>query len=229
MRVLSRADFIRAILLCLTPALAGCSLTGGGSPPAPTAAGVTTGATSASSTGSGISDRMSSMLFGSPAQQGQGAVEPDNPDCPPLDVRQGASTITVYGSGEQAATNVRYQATVGQLARECAVLGATMTIKVGLQGRIILGPVGGPGRLDVPIRFALVQEGPEPKTIWTKLYKVAVDIPAGQTNVSFVHIEDNITFPKPKSSELEAYVIYAGFDQQGLREQPRARRGRPAR
>jgi hypothetical protein len=172
---------------------------------------------------------MTSALFGPPARPGQGAAEPDRTHCPPLDVRQGASTITVYGSGDRVATNVRYQATVAELARECAALGATMTIKVGLQGRVILGPVGGPGRLDVPVRFALVQEGPEPKTIWTKLYKLSVEIPAGQTNVPFTHIEDNLTFPKPRPSELEAYVIYAGFDQQGLREEPRGRRGRRGR
>jgi hypothetical protein len=186
--------------------------------------------TAATPASAGFTDRMNSYLFGPPAQPGQGPAEPEDPDCPPIDVRQGASTITVYGSGDQAATNVRYQATVGQLARECAVLGATMTMKVGLQGRIILGPVGGPGRLDVPIRLALVQEGPDPKPIWTKLYRVPVEIPPGQTNVPFVHIEDNMTFPKPSAAALEAYVIYAGFDRQGLKEQPaRGRRQRSAR
>ena len=33
------------------------------------------------------------------------------------------------------------------------------------QGRIIIGPAGGPGKVDVPLRIAVVQEGVKPKTI----------------------------------------------------------------
>ena len=210
------------ILICAGAAAliaAACSGPSAG-PTSPTAASATTGG--------GFTERMSSTLFGAPAGPSQNSTGTDNLECPTIDVRQGASTITIYGPGEPSATNVRYQATVGRLARECAKVGGNINMKVGLQGRIILGPAGGPGRLDVPIRFALVHEGPEPKTIWTKLYRVGVDVPAGQPNVPFVHVEENMTFPLPAAGELEAYVIYAGFDKVGAREQPRPR-GRRAR
>jgi len=165
---------------------------------------------------------MSSMVFGPPPKPGEGKTEaPDPDDCPMVTVRQGAATVTTYGPGERAATNVRYQATVGEMARECKIQGGTIWAKVGLQGRVILGPAGVPGRLEVPVRLALVREGPEPKTIWTQLYRVPVDVPAGQTNVPFIHIEDKISFPTPPGRELEAYVFYVGFDQQNVREQPR--------
>ena len=52
-----------------------------------------------------------------------------------------------------------------------------VVIKVGVQGRIILGPAGAPGQLTLPVRIALVKEGLEPKTIWTKLYMVPVVMP----------------------------------------------------
>ena len=87
-----------------------------------------------------------------------------------------------------------------------------MTMKVGVQGRVILGPAGAPGVIEVPVRLALVQEGVEPKTIWTKGYRVAVNVPPGQSNVPFVHIEEDISFPLPNASELSAYVVYVGFD-----------------
>jgi hypothetical protein len=168
------------------------------------------------------------MMFGPPAQNAAAQPEEDNPECPTIDVRQGASTLATYGAADHNATTVRYQATVGQTARECAKRGGTMTMKIGMQGRVILGPMGAPGRLDVPIRFAIVQEGPEPKTIWTKLYRVGVDIPPGQTNVEFTHIDDAVSFPNPRRADLEAYVIYVGYDQAGLKEhgKPRGRRGR---
>ena len=204
----------------LALALAGCSSFGGGAP-APAASGGATGSASGS-----VADRAGGWLFGRAARPGEGLTEPELPDCPAIDVRQGASTMVVYGAGERNATNVRWQATVGDTARECALAGGTMTVKVGMQGRIIIGPAGGAGRLDVPVRFALVHEGPEPKTIWTKFYKIPVDIPAGQPNVSFVHVEDALTFPRPPGDALEAYVIYVGFDQTA-KEQPAPRGRRP--
>jgi len=90
-----------------------------------------------------------------------------------------------------------------------------MTIRVGVQGRIILGPGGGPGVVEVPIRFALVQEGVQPKTVWTRFYKVPVTIAEGQPNVAFTHIEDDLTVPMPSQDVLESYVIYIGFDPMG--------------
>jgi hypothetical protein len=165
---------------------------------------------------------MRNFFLGTPAppQQQQANAPRDEPECPVVDVRSGASTMTVHGPGETVATNVRYQATIAQMARECAVLGATMTVKIGVQGRIILGPLGAPGTLDVPVRMALVQEGPEPKTLWTKLYRVPVAIPAGQSNVPFVHVEQDLTFPVPKGDALESYIVYVGFDQLAAKERP---------
>ena len=45
-----------------------------------------------------------------------------------------------------------------------AAPGNIVTIKVGVQGRVILGPAGrGPATIDVPVRFAVVREGVEPE------------------------------------------------------------------
>ena len=158
-------------------------------------------------------------MFGPPAQTAAAQPEEDNPECPTIDVRQGASTLATYGAADHNATTVRYQATVGQTARECAKRGATMTMKIGMQGRVILGPMGTPGRLDVPIRFAIVQEGPEPKTIWTKLYLVPVTLSTDQPSMPFTHVIEDMTVPMPSSDELGRYVIYVGFDPRGAPEE----------
>jgi hypothetical protein len=165
---------------------------------------------------------------GSFAQAGkQGAAAADstdfNPtDCPPVDVRQGASTFSVNTAAKNPAdSQLRYQGNFAQTARSCSRAGPTMTIKVGVQGRIILGPGGSPGQLDVPLRMALVQEGVQPKTIWTKFYHVPVTIGEGQPSVLFTHIEDDLTVPMPDKGTLEAYVIYIGFDPMGGAAQPK--------
>lgn len=209
------------VLPALGLAAGGCSSIGGG------ASAQDSGQAGAASS---FADGVTKTLFGPPAETQAVAGPDDEPNCPVVDVRSGASTITVHGPGDPIATNVRYQATIGELARECAFPGANMTMKVGVQGRIILGPVGQPGRVDVPLRIALVREGPEPKTVWTKLYKVPVTIPPNQTNVSFVHVEQDLTVPKPSPADAENYIVYVGFDQVGLKEHgPRQRAPRNAR
>lgn len=131
-------------------------------------------------------------------------------DCPGMMVRSGASTWQVPAGSNN--TNLRYQGSLGQLARECAVLGDSMTIKVGVEGRVLVGPKGGAGSLAVPLRIALVQEGPQPKSVWTKFYSVPLTVPQGQTQVTFTHVEDDLTFAIPPSKDLSSYVIYVGYD-----------------
>ena len=187
------------------------------------------GVSSAPSEGSvSITNRISNLFGGGgapAATQAQATPLSDEVDCPVVDVRTGASTITVYGPGEQAGTNVRYQATIGQMARECTIRAGALAMKVGVQGRIILGPVGGVGQIDVPIRIAVVEEGPSPKTLWTKVYRVPVSIPAGQSNVPFVHVESDLTVPRP--ADIESTIVYVGFDQTAAPEQKPRRNTQP--
>ena len=73
---------------------------------------------------------------------------------------QGASTLTIPPpppDGSNEAMALRYQGNFVRAARECAVVGGQMVMKVGVQGRIIVGPAGGPGQVDVPLRIAVVE------------------------------------------------------------------------
>jgi hypothetical protein len=142
-------------------------------------------------------------------------------DCPTVAVRQGAATLAITEPGTEAGPmTTRYQVSLGQMARECAALGGMMTMKVGVEGRVLLGPAGGPGQVDIPLRMAVVQEGPAPKTVLSKFYKLAVAISPGQTSVPFVHVEQDLTFPTPRSADLDAYIVYVGFDPQSLNTKP---------
>lgn len=147
-------------------------------------------------------------------------------DCPGMMVRSGASTWQVP-SGTNS-TNLRYQGSLGQLARECAVLGDSMTIKVGVEGRVLVGPKGGAGSLAVPLRIALVQEGPQPKSVWTKFYSVPLNVPQGQTQITFTHVEDDLTFAIPPSKDLSNYVIYVGYDPQSAASNAKTSKKKPA-
>jgi hypothetical protein len=191
--------------------------------------------TDSSSGSSGSFTQRVKNLFSSGSSTGQEKVAatapagPDpNVDCPSVTVRSGAATLAVNTPGvDPGPTNVRFQASVSQTARECAVSAGNMTMKIGIQGRLILGPAGGPGKYEVPMRLALVREGVEPRTIWTKLYRVPVNVSPGETNVAFVQVEEGMTFPVPSREDLEAYVVYVGFDPSAMA--PPERPKRPAK
>ena len=190
---------------------------------------------SGSSSGAGSSpdfgDRVASFFgTGGSSRPQQAAGEPPPPeeiDCPSVTVRPGASTLTVHASPrEQTAMTLRYQGTISRTARECRIAAGTVHMRVGVEGRIILGPAGSPGNLDVPLRFAVVREGTKPVTIVTRDYRVPVTIEAGSTNVPFVQIDEDLTFPMPPAAELNGYVVYVGYDPEApKRPQPRRRGG----
>ena len=162
---------------------------------------------------------MSTFFFGPPARPGDpGTVAAAaDVDCPGVAIRQGASTLMVGDARDAnpAPAAIRYQATIAQTARECAVLGGVMTMKVGVQGRVIVGPAGGPGQVDVPLRYAVVREGSQPQTIVTKFHRLAVAVPPSQLNTPFLHVDEDLTFPLPRPADLDNYVVYVGFDPAG--------------
>lgn len=170
-----------------------------------------------SSTGSALKDFFVPKLAPPPTPEEHANVAAQI--CPPLDVRRGASTLTVP-PGSTDAFSLRYQGTIGEMARECKVAGGIMRMRVGIQGRVLVGPAGGPGKIDVPLRYAVVKEGPEPKTVVSKFYKVPVTISEGQPNVAFTHVDDDVAFPMPPGLDIDAYVVYVGFDPLAEKQPP---------
>jgi len=169
----------------------------------------------------------SSNLFGSTpkattgdAAAGVGGnVSENDVECPGVDVRTGAATLMIGskpGGGEPAALDLRYQGTIIRTARECHVSAGIMTMKVGVEGRIITGPAGGPGTVDVPLRIAVVHEGTNPKTIVSKLARIPVTVTSAVDRVTFTHVDPEIAFPMPAAlGDIDAYVVYVGFDPMG--------------
>jgi hypothetical protein len=206
-----------AVAATVAVTLAACSsfggLTGDSAPPAPAS-------TAPASSNVSFASRVKAFFSGdsgnlnSPALQS--AAGTTEIECPGVEYRQGAATLAVNNPGaENTALSLRYQASFTQTARECILGGNSLTIKVGVQGRVVVGPAGGPGAINIPLRYALVREGAEPRTLWTKLFMVPVTIPENQLNLPWLHIEEEMTVPRPSGDEIETYVIYIGFDPEG--------------
>lgn len=170
-----------------------------------------------------------SAFFAGSSDKGAQPVAGAAPDlqCPYIDVREGASTLTVRTAGDNPALSLKYQGTIVRAARQCALVNGQMVMKVGIEGRIILGPKGAPGQITVPLRIAIVDQPPgQSHTILTKLILIPVTIASLDDNPSFTHVEDGLAFPMPASGDLDDYIVYIGFDPIAAQAQERHERPR---
>jgi hypothetical protein len=170
-------------------------------------------------------DSLKLNLFGKSADSGESkanaanaalAATQDDVPCPEVKIRNGAATLMIGdkpGAGEPAPLDVRYQGSIIDYARECHLNSGLLTIKVGVEGRIITGPAGGPGTVNVPLRIAVVHEGINPTTVVTKFAIIPVTVANAVDRVTFTHVEPDLAFPLPRPlSVLDHYVVYVGFD-----------------
>jgi len=146
-----------------------------------------------------------------------GGSATDEYECPDVTVRVGTGTLLVNNAkpvgAELTANDVRYQGTFVRFSRECSARSGTMNMKVGVQGRVISGPAGGPGTVEVPLRLAVVQEGPEPKTVVSKFVNIPVTVGTDAGYVDFTHVDQDVNFPLPRNAQdMSNYVVYVGFD-----------------
>jgi hypothetical protein len=171
-----------------------------------------------------ITDRFKGLFGGKsdeqPATNAPGAAIPqDTGDltCPPVTVRAGASTYAVGAPGKQPVGNdLKFQATISKMARECTVNGGVITARIGVQGRVIAGPSGAPSSVQVPIRVAVVQGGVAEKTIATKVYQTTVTMSEGGSE-PFTLVAEDLTYPAPAGAVGDSYIFYIGFDPQALK------------
>jgi hypothetical protein len=135
-------------------------------------------------------------------------------NCPPVEIRHGASTLAIGPPGDTTTMNLRYQGTFTRQARECTVVDGNMVMKIGVQGRVIVGPGGGVGQVDVPLRLAVVQETPGgTRPVATKFIRIPVAIANTEQGGVFTRIEEGMTFPLPTPiTALDDYIVYVGFD-----------------
>jgi hypothetical protein len=174
-----------------------------------------------------LGDRFKSLFGGKPEEPAAGTPPPvpegeSDPSCPPVSIRAGASTYAVAAPGKQPVGNdLRYQATITRTARDCTRTGGDITARIGIQGRVIAGPAGAPGSVEIPLRVAVVQGGVQEKTIATKVYRTTVSM-SEDGSVPFSLVAEDMVYPAPPGAIGDSYIFYIGFDPQALTPEPKA-------
>ncbi|MEX0853054.1 MAG: hypothetical protein WD036_07205 [Bauldia sp.] len=163
----------------------------------------------------------STRLFGGGV--GKGVITVENPDydpdfflksgyCPPVEIRAGTEALVKYEpdhEGEQP--YVQHQGSITKTARECHAIAAdTLTIKLGVAGRVVAGPKGGAGEVVLPLRVAVVKQHGG-TVLYTEEFKVPVTVAAPAFSANFSQVIDDIVLNlAPEDRDL---IVYVGFDQ----------------
>jgi hypothetical protein len=128
--------------------------------------------------------------------------------CPAMNIVDGAQLIRTYERGHDGDKEfVKWQASIGNTARECLYdLQGNLTLKIGISGRAILGPVGAPDTISLPLKIAVVKY--QESVLDTEKLNVSVTIPASGSSL-FKQVKE-IRVPSPGNSR--DYVVYVGFD-----------------
>ena len=177
--------------------------------------------------GSGSSSSAQPVASGQPQAGAQAAAasgQPRDLACPYVDVREGAAAHRVY-AGQPSSASVRYQFSMGEIARDCRVAGNQLIIKIGVEGRVLLGPAGSPGSFTVPVTIAVRDESSK-AMVANRAYKVAANIAPGSANTTFAVVSDEIAVPLKSLAGNEDYQVFVGFDGASSAAGPQARRRR---
>lgn len=129
-------------------------------------------------------------------------------DCPEI-LTEGASLRVPAGADNTA---VRYQFSLGQMARECAVEGERLLIRVGVEGAIVLGPSGQPGSYSGALKISIRRQKDE-EIVESRTFHVAAAVPAGGTRGDFrVITEPPLAVPYASAQAADDYEILVGFE-----------------
>ncbi|MEO8758138.1 MAG: hypothetical protein ABI398_10365 [Devosia sp.] len=128
--------------------------------------------------------------------------------CPEIKVRPGAEAVYFYGKGQVGnPRDLQYQAVIDKQSRNCVVSNGLITVKMGIVGRLMLGPSGTQQSVNLPLRFAVERGDATP--LFSELYQIPVSVTPPAQASDFVKVVDNVQIPYVGGDEI---TIWVGFD-----------------
>ena len=170
----------------------------------------------------GVGDALRNLMrYGSltePPAAPRAAVE--LADCPRVDVVEGGAALQSYAGGRPSPDALRSQLTIANVARECiGQPDGSIVVKVGVEGRALIGPAGSAGRFDAPVRV-VVKRGDQ--VFANRVRRIPVTVPQGETHASFVTVEEGIVVP-PGTGDFDIEVGLGGSEKPAKGQRGRQR------
>lgn len=137
--------------------------------------------------------------------------------CPQVIIADGGAAIRSQSGPDSS--SLRHQISILNVARECTATGpgGGFRLKVGVEGRVLLGPAGGAGSYSATLNMQVLRGT---TVVARRSARVGGTIPAGQGGTDFTHVEDGIVVP-PGRGDVE---IIVGLGQGGPVTPARSRR-----
>ena len=132
------------------------------------------------------------------------------PGCPQMLIWAREKHLTVYEGGRTGdGLAIVHQGEITKVARECEFAAGQITIKYGFSGRVLMGPKGQPGVVQLPIS-AFVTDGNRER-VQAETIKVDVTMPP-DTPIGYFSTVRKLTFKLQEGARPADYKLFVGFD-----------------
>ncbi|WP_156323483.1 hypothetical protein [Bosea sp. AAP35] len=130
-----------------------------------------------------------------PADQLPTDEEDERLICPEVIIADGGAAVRAQSGPDSG--SLRHQISILNVARECTPTGnGGFRLKVGVEGRILLGPAGGPGTYGATLTTLVTRGSTQ---VARRAARVGGTVASGQGGTDFSHVEDGIVVPAGRS------------------------------
>ena len=128
--------------------------------------------------------------------------------CPIVEIREGGAALRNGGPSNES---VRTQFQVDNTARECdpGASPSQITVKIGIQGKLLIGPAGSPGTYGADLRVAIRHDADQ-KIVVAKTYHVSATSNAGGEG-PFEIVTELLPLNVDGYDVANQYSIFVGF------------------
>lgn len=131
-------------------------------------------------------------------------------DCPRISVWRDEGQLTIYEIGRVGDNlAIRHRGEITNTARECEIAPGQVTVKFGVAGRVLLGPLGHSGVIKMPILVHVTDKSRE--KVKTEKLEVSVTLDASKPYGNFSSVQ-RLSFPIPQGALPGDYNLFVTFD-----------------
>lgn len=125
-------------------------------------------------------------------------------ECPKLVIENGAAALRTPPDADAA--SVQHQISLGAVTRECSASGPRLSIRLRIEGYVILGPMGRPGNFHVGLRV-VVRRNKDGAVLSERNFQSAVTIEQEAVRGGFTIAPEPVSVPNSGAKAPEDYEI----------------------
>ena len=131
-------------------------------------------------------------------------------DCPRISIWQNNAQLTIYEIGRVGDNMaIKHRGEITKTARECEIAPGQVTVKFGVAGRVLLGPLGHSGEVKLPVLVHVTNRKNE--KIQTQKVGVVVNMIGGKPFGNFSTVR-SVSFPTEPGVPANQYKVFVTFD-----------------